>query len=142
MRQEPTSYPSYCTQFATEEIINTLYELSEASCTMAHDHFSLGVVCTPGDTVFVPNPVIQFGTKTSFDACASDTNQITIAQAAVFLASSSPTNTKSEGDGNNPKPVEFSIGCTKGTEPLSNEEWNTVMNAALEVKLKCSFCFV
>ena len=103
---------------------------------MAHDRFSLGVLCTPGDTVPVPNPVIQFGTKTSFDACASDTNRINIAQAAVFLASSSPTNTKSDSgeDGRkNPKPVEFSIGCSKGTEPLSNEEWNTVMNAAMEI---------
>ena len=136
-------YELLCSQPATNDYglsknyYNTLYELSEASCTMAHDRFSLGVVCTPGDTVSVPNPVIQFGTKTSFDACASDTNRITIAQAAVFLASSSPTNTKKSDSGEdgskNPKPVEFSIGCSKGTEPLSNEEWNTVMNAAMEI---------
>lgn len=93
---------------------NTLFELSEASCTMSHDRFTLGVECTKGDSVEMPNPITLFGTKTSFDAYPHDTNRINAAMACVMAAK-------------HDKPVEFSVGAAKGKEPPSREEWEEIL---------------
>jgi hypothetical protein len=97
----------------------TLFELSEASCTMAHDRFTLGVDCTKGDTVEFPNPFTMMGTKTSFDAYPYDTNRINAATACVMAAK-------------HDKPVEFSVGSSKAEAPPSSEEWSQIM-AKMEV---------
>lgn len=97
----------------------TLFELSEASCTMAHDRFTLGVDCTKGDTVEFPNPFTMMGTKTSFDAYPYDTNRINAAMACVMAAK-------------HDKPVEFSVGSTKAEATPSREEWAEIM-AKMEV---------
>jgi hypothetical protein len=97
----------------------TLFELSEASCTMAHDRFTLGVDCTKGDSVEMPNPFTMMGTKTSFDAYPYDTNRINAAMACVMAAK-------------HDKPVEFSVGSSKSEEPPSREEWAEIM-AKMEV---------
>eukprot|EP00536_Pseudo-nitzschia_multiseries_P012201 jgi/Psemu1/207903/e_gw1.451.8.1 len=103
----------------SKQYYNTLFELSEASVTMAHDRFTLGVDCSRGDTVDVPNALKLFGTKTSFDAAAYDTNRINAAMGAVMAAI-------------HDKPVEFSVGTAKATVPPSREEWETIL-AKMEV---------
>lgn len=97
-----------------KQYYNTLFELSEASCTMAHDRFTLGVDCSKGDTVEVPNILKQFGMKSSFDAAPYDTNRINAAMAAVMAAI-------------HDKPVEFSVGTEKAAEPPSKEEWAKII---------------
>mmetsp|Transcript_1341 Transcript_1341/g.3416 ORF Transcript_1341/g.3416 Transcript_1341/m.3416 type:complete len:309 (-) Transcript_1341:755-1681(-) len=99
----------------SKQYYNTLFELSEASCTMAHDRFTLGVDCTKGDTVDVPNALKLFGTKTSFDPAPYDTNRINAAMGAVMAAI-------------HDKPVEFSVGTAKATVPPSREEWETMIS--------------
>eukprot|EP00531_Pseudo-nitzschia_arenysensis_P003113 CAMPEP_0116138552 /NCGR_PEP_ID=MMETSP0329-20121206/12841_1 /TAXON_ID=697910 /ORGANISM="Pseudo-nitzschia arenysensis, Strain B593" /LENGTH=302 /DNA_ID=CAMNT_0003633539 /DNA_START=56 /DNA_END=964 /DNA_ORIENTATION=+ len=93
---------------------NTLFELSEATCTMSHDRFTLGVDCTKGDSVEMPNPITLFGTKTSFDPYPYDTNRINAAMACVMAAK-------------HDKPVELSVGSAKGEELPSKEEWGEIM---------------
>mmetsp|Transcript_3667 Transcript_3667/g.6487 ORF Transcript_3667/g.6487 Transcript_3667/m.6487 type:complete len:316 (+) Transcript_3667:129-1076(+) len=103
----------------SKQYYNTLFELSEASCTMAHDRFTMGVDCTKGDTVDVPNALKLFGTKTSFDAAPYDTSRINAAMGTVMAAI-------------HDKPVEFSVGTAKATTPPSREEWETII-AKMEV---------
>ena len=98
----------------SKKYYNTLFELSEASCTMAHDRFTMGVDCSKGDTVDVPNPLMLFGTKTSFDAAPYDTNRINAAMAAVMAAI-------------HDKPVEFSVGAEKAEAPPSKQEWEGII---------------
>ncbi len=93
---------------------NSLFELSEATCTMSHDRFTLGVDCTKGDSVEMPNPFTLFGTKTSFDPYPYDTNRINAAMACVMAAK-------------HDKPVELSVGSAKGQELPSKEEWGEIM---------------
>lgn len=93
---------------------NTLFELSEASCTMSHDRFTLGVDCTKGDSVDKPNPLTLMGTKTSFDAYPYDTNRINAAMACVMAAK-------------HDKPVEFSIAAAKAPAPPTAEEWEEIL---------------
>lgn len=93
---------------------NTLFELSEATCTMSHDRFTLGVECTKGDSVEMPNPITLFGTKTSFDPYPYDTNRINAAMACVMAAK-------------HDKPVEFSVGTAKSEELPTVEEWEEIM---------------
>ena len=93
---------------------NNLFEFSEAACTMAHDRFSLGVDCTAGDTVKMPNAIMLLGMKAEFDAAPYDTNRINAAMACVMAAK-------------HDKPVEFSIGCAKAEKPPSKEEWEEIM---------------
>lgn len=93
---------------------NTLFELAEASCTMSHDRFTLGVDCSKGDSVDQPNPLSLFGTKTSFDAYPHDTNRINACMACVMAAKHG-------------KPVEFSVGSAKGEAPPSKEEWAEIL---------------
>lgn len=93
---------------------NQLFELSEASCTMSHDRFTLGVDCSKGDSVEMPNPLTLFGTKTSFDAYPYDTNRINAAMACIMAAK-------------HDKPVEFSVGTAKSEEPPSKEDWAEIM---------------
>jgi len=97
----------------------TLFELSEASCTMSHDRFTLGIDCSRGDSVDLPNPLTLFGTKTSFDPYPYDTNRINAAMACVMAAK-------------HDKPVEFSVASAKAPEPPSKEEWAETM-AKMEV---------
>lgn len=92
----------------------TLFELSEASCTMSHDQFTLGVDCTKGDSVDVPNALTIFGTRTSFEAYPYDTNRINAAMACVMAAK-------------HDKPVEFSIGSAKSYAPPTAEEWTEIL---------------
>ena len=98
----------------SKQYYNTLFELSEASCTMAHDRFTTGVDCSKGDTVDVPNALKLFGTKTSFDAAPYDTSRINAAMGTVMAAI-------------HDKPVEFSVGTAKATTPPSREEWETII---------------
>ncbi len=93
---------------------NTLFELSEATCTMSHDRFTLGVDCTKGDSVEMPNPITLFGTKTSFDAYPYDTNRINAAMACVMA-------------GKHDKPVEFSVGAAKSESLPTVAEWEEIM---------------
>jgi len=93
---------------------NTILELSEASVTMSHDRFTLGVDCSKGDSVDVPNIFTLLGTKTSFEAAPYDTNRINAAAAAVIAA-------------NHNKPVEFSVGTQKSRTPPSKEEWERII---------------
>ena len=93
---------------------NTLFELSEATCTMSHDRFTLGIDCSKGDSVEMPNPITLFGTKTSFDAYPYDTNRINAAMACVMAAK-------------HDKPVEFSVGAAKSESLPTAEEWEEVM---------------
>ena len=93
---------------------NQLFELSEASCTMSHDRFTLGVDCSKGDSVDMPNPLTLFGTKTSFDAYPYDTNRINAAMACVMAAK-------------HDKPVELSVGAAKSEAPPSAKEWSNIM---------------
>ena len=81
---------------------------------MAHDQFTLGVDCTKGDTVEMPNPLVIFGTKTDFDAYPYDTNRINAAMACVMAAK-------------HDKPVEFSVSSAKALQPPSKEEWEEIM---------------
>jgi len=97
----------------------TLFELAEASCTMSHDRFTLGVDCTKGDSIEMPNPLTLFGTKTSFDAYPYDTNRINAAMACVMASK-------------HDKPVEFSVGSAKAPEPPSKQEWEDIL-ATMEV---------
>ena len=92
----------------------TLFEFSEAQCTMSHDRFTLGVDCSKGDTVDMPNPITLFGTKTSFEPYPHDTNRINAAMACVMAAK-------------HDKPVEFSIATAKSEQPPSKEEWQDIM---------------
>ena len=82
--------------------------------TMSHDRFTLGVDCSKGDSVDVPNIFTLFGTKTSFEAAPYDTNRINAAAAAVIAA-------------NHNKPVEFSVGTQKSRTPPSKEEWERII---------------
>jgi len=93
---------------------NTILELSEASVTMSHDRFTLGVDCSKGDSVDVPNMFTLLGTKASFEAAPYDTNRINAAAAAVTAA-------------NHNKPVEFSVGTQKSTTLPSKEEWERII---------------
>lgn len=93
---------------------NTLFELSEAACTMSHDRFTLGVDCSKGDSVDMPNPLTLFGTKSSFEAYPYDTNRINAAMACVQAAK-------------HDKPVEFSVGSAKAEQPPTNEEWAEIL---------------
>jgi len=86
---------------------------------MSHDRFTLGVDCSKGDTVDMPNPITLFGTKTSFEPYPHDTNRINAAMACVMAAK-------------HDKPVEFSIATAKSEQPPTKEEWQEVM-AKMEV---------
>jgi len=93
---------------------NSLFELSEATCTMSHDRFTLGVDCTRGDSVEMPNPFTLLGTKTSFDPYSYDTNRINAAMACIMAAK-------------HDKPVELSVGSAKAEVMPSKEEWGEIM---------------
>jgi len=82
--------------------------------TMSHDRFTLGVDCSKGDSVDVPNMFTLLGTKASFEAAPYDTNRINAAAAAVTAA-------------NHNKPVEFSVGTQKSTALPSKEEWERII---------------
>lgn len=94
---------------------NTLFDVVEASVTMAHDKFTLGLDCQPGDTVELPNVFTQMGSKSSFDACAYDSNRIVLAGGVVAAALYE-------------KPVEFSVSAAKAREPPTMEQWNDALS--------------
>jgi hypothetical protein len=81
---------------------------------MSHDRFTLGVDCTKGDSVDVPNIFTLLGTKSTFEAAPYDTNRINVAKAAVLAASYN-------------KPVEFSVSSKRSEILPSKEEWETIL---------------
>jgi len=109
----PGEYPALDLGLS-QSYYNNLFELSEATCTMSHDRFTLGVDCTKGDTVQMPNAFTAMGTKTSFDAYPYDTNRINAAMACIMAAK-------------HDKPVDFSVGAAKATELPSKEEWEEIL---------------
>jgi hypothetical protein len=90
---------------------NTLLDVVEASVTMAHDKYTLGLDCRKNDSTEMPNMFTQMGSKSSFEACAYDSNRIVAAGGVVAAALYD-------------KPIEFSVGAEKADAPPSLEEWN------------------
>jgi hypothetical protein len=89
---------------------NTLLDIVEASVTMAHDKYTLGLDCRPGDTIQMPNIIAQMSSKSSFEACPYDTNRIVVAGGLVAAALSDA-------------PVEVTVSAAKGREPPTLEAW-------------------
>ena len=90
---------------------NSIFDVVEASVTMAHDKYTLGLFCRNGDSIEMPNMFTQMGSKSSFEACPFETNRI-VAAGGVVAASLYD------------KAIEFSIGAEKGKEPPTLEAWN------------------
>jgi len=89
---------------------NTLLDIVEASVTMAHDRYTLGLDCRVGDTIDMPNMFAQMGSKSSFEACPYDTNRIVIAGGLVAAALYD-------------KPVEVTVSAQKGQVPPTLDAW-------------------
>lgn len=97
---------------------NTLLDVVEASVTMAHDKYTLGLDCRTGDSVEVPNMFTQMGFKSSFEACPWDTNRIVVAGGVVAAALYD-------------KPIEFSVSAEKATEPPTLTAWNEAFSTII-----------
>jgi hypothetical protein len=97
---------------------DTLLDVVEASVTMAHDKYTLGLDCQKGDGVEVPNMFTQMGSKSSFEACPHDTNRILVAGGVVAAALYD-------------KPIEFSVSAEKATEPPTLEDWNEAFSTII-----------
>mmetsp|Transcript_21105 Transcript_21105/g.61043 ORF Transcript_21105/g.61043 Transcript_21105/m.61043 type:complete len:299 (+) Transcript_21105:70-966(+) len=95
---------------------NTLIDAAEASVTMAHDKFTLGLDCRKGDPIEMPNMFSQMGSKSSFEACDYETNRILAAAGTVAA-------TLYE------KPVELTICAAKAREPPTMEMWETALDS-------------
>jgi hypothetical protein len=100
---------------------NTLFDVVEASVTMAHDRYTLGALCTAGDTIETPNMIAKMGTTPSFEPYPYDTNRI-IATSAI-VATILHDNIKNKG-----RPLEFSVGTEKGEAPPTREEWEEILS--------------
>jgi hypothetical protein len=96
---------------------NTLLDIVEASVTMAHDKYTLGLDCRKGDTIDMPNLIAQMGTKSSFEACAYETNRVVVAGGLVAAALYD-------------SPVEVTVSAEKATVPPTMEAWTTAFAAA------------
>ncbi len=97
---------------------NTLLDVVEASVTMAHDKYTLGLDCRPGDSVEVPNVFTQMGSKSSFEACAYETNRIVVAGGVVAAAL-------------HDTPIEFCVSAEKAREPPTMEAWRDAFSRLL-----------
>lgn len=93
---------------------NTLIDVVEASVTMAHDKFALGVHASKGDTIELPNMLAQMGSKSSFEPSPYDTNRAAATSAIVASLLY-------------PEPIEFSVSTEKAEEPPSMEEWKGIL---------------
>lgn len=89
---------------------NTLLDVVEASVTIAHDKYTLGLDCTKGDTVEVPNMFTQMGSKSSFEACAFESNRVVLAGGTVAALL-------------HDEPVEISVSSAKAEQPPSQQDW-------------------
>jgi hypothetical protein len=95
---------------------NTLLDIVEASVTMAHDKYTLGLDCRKGDTIDMPNMIAQMGTKSSFEACDYETNRVVVAGGLVAAALYDA-------------PVEVTVSAEKATTPPTLEAWNAAFAA-------------
>jgi len=93
---------------------NTLLDVREASVTMAHDKFTLGLDCRMGDCVELPNMFTQMGSKSSFEACAYEANRIVVAGGVVAAAL-------------HDQPIEFTVSAEKAREPPTMDDWRNAL---------------
>ena len=93
---------------------NSLFDSVEASVTMAHDKYTLGVDCVRGDPYELPNMFSLMAQKSSFEPIHFETNRIVAASAVVAALLAD-------------KPLEFSVSSAKGTQLLSMVEWMDVL---------------
>jgi hypothetical protein len=100
----------------SQSYYNTLFDSVEASVTMAHDKYTLGVECFLGDPVEMPNFLTQFSLRSSFEPAIFETNRIVAASAVVasMLHDSS---------------VEFTVSSAKGTKPPTIQDWRTILES-------------
>lgn len=96
---------------------NTLLDVVEASVTMAHDKYTLGLDCRKGDTIEMPNMIAQMGSKSSFEACDYESNRIVAARGVVAASLYDA-------------PIEVTISAAKAIEPPSLEAWHDAFAAA------------
>eukprot|EP00587_Corethron_hystrix_P008901 CAMPEP_0113323940 /NCGR_PEP_ID=MMETSP0010_2-20120614/16690_1 /TAXON_ID=216773 ORGANISM="Corethron hystrix, Strain 308" /NCGR_SAMPLE_ID=MMETSP0010_2 /ASSEMBLY_ACC=CAM_ASM_000155 /LENGTH=298 /DNA_ID=CAMNT_0000183107 /DNA_START=89 /DNA_END=983 /DNA_ORIENTATION=+ /assembly_acc=CAM_ASM_000155 len=108
-------------------------DLSEFSCTQAHDQFSLSATAstiTAGDAIALPNMFQQAGTKSSFEARPYDTNRIVLASSVVASLLLSEKNKKeskekqvSNAQMKKTKISEYSVGAARGEKLPTIDEW-------------------
>jgi hypothetical protein len=94
---------------------NTIIDIVESRTAMAHDQFTLGVDCTRGDTIEIPNLFSQMGTKSSFDPLSSESNRIVVSSAAVGALMAD-------------KPIEFSVSSAKGQALPTMDRWKKIFD--------------
>ena len=103
---------------------DTLFDIMEASVTMSHDKFTLGVKCTSGDTIEGPNLMQKMGTKSSFDPQLYESNRINIGNAIVASILYD-----FDRDNNNKNFLDFSVSAEEGEVPPTQQEWEQTLNS-------------
>lgn len=93
---------------------NSLIDSVEASVTMAHDRFTLGIDVVKGDPLELPNMFTLMASKSSFDPSPVETNRIVVAGATVAALLAE-------------EPIEFSVSAAKGMELPSMEQWSEAL---------------
>jgi hypothetical protein len=94
---------------------NTLFDIVEASVTMAHDKFTVGAAVEAGDPVDLPNMLSQMASKSSFEPARGETNRIVAAGAAVAAL------LREEA-------IEVSVSSAKSEELVTMVEWNQLFS--------------
>ena len=95
---------------------NTLFDIVEASVTMAHDKFTVGAEVEQGDPIDLPNAISQMATKSSFEPRRGETNRIVAAGATVAALM-------------HDKPMEISVSSTKSEQLPTMEDWNQMLSS-------------
>ena len=93
---------------------NSLIDSVEASVTMAHDKYTLGVECATGDPYELPNIFSVLAQKSSFEPSPFETNRIVAASAAVAALLAK-------------EPLEFSVSSAKGQRLSGMTEWLDIL---------------
>ena len=99
---------------------NTLLDIVEASVTMAHDKYTLGLDCRYGDPISMPNILAQMTSKSSFEACDYETNRAVVAGGVVAAALYEA-------------PIEVTVSAAKGREPPTLEAWTKAFVSAAAI---------
>ena len=94
---------------------NTLFDIVEASVSMAHDKFTVGAEVEQGDAIDLPNAISQMATKSSFEPRRGETNRIVAAGATVAALLQD-------------KPMEISVSSTKSEQLPTMKEWNQMLS--------------
>lgn len=93
-----------------KDYYNSLLDSQTAMVTQGHDNYVLGLKLSKGDPIDLPNPVIAFAQKSSWDPQEAETNRVVAGAAAVYAL-------------RHPTPVELSVSAEKGEKMPTNEEW-------------------